>query len=313
LPAEWRTRDRTRAPEWPALDDLGTWEALGAAHALQLLSPSFSTQTTATPPPYQVAYATGYIATMRGHIMPDQHLPAPRTRGDAVTSSANEYAIHEDALVSFMSGGDLGGMHPRQIALVLVALHKKYDLDPLSKAWIVVDNKAYPTAILATAVRRRDGLAVKVISETEVERCGALMLEIESECGPARIVGERHRLRQIAKKAGDDFPDLPGEDQVEATTTYLPLMVERVDEWGESKTGKRFPQKKSWNTPNPSELANLLMKGRTKSLRRTTLNYAGLGSSSAEDVPGEPMVIEQIEDGDDLGTIERPHPDEAGA
>jgi hypothetical protein len=37
LPARWRTRNKLTSDEWPPLDDLETWRALGQSHALRCL------------------------------------------------------------------------------------------------------------------------------------------------------------------------------------------------------------------------------------------------------------------------------------
>lgn len=278
LPPSWRTRDRARSPEWPAQDDLETWEAIGASHALAMMLPALSPHDQR---PCAVAYATGYLTTMQGYTMPEQH-----PQETIATRAANEMNMGSMTLGCFLSG-DVSALAEEYQADVLVALHEMLDLNPLSRAWIVIDGKIYPTAAAASAVRRKQNLECEVVSTDVMEIGDVKLIKCVAECRD------------------------PVTGQSERSTSFVSWLVETVDEWGE-RNGKSFPKSKSWQEPNPEQVADKMMKAQTKAMRRVTLLYAALGSSAAEDVPGrERMYIEQVDEV--APAIAPPHSDEAGA
>lgn len=271
---------------WPHTSDLPAWRGLGASHALQQLTPLFHI-TNSTP--HAQAYYSGYLPVVRGTDMPDEH------HLSIVGQAASVSELDVETLGQYISCGDVSGLNNQQRAELLVALARHVGASPLVKPWMIVDDKLYPTATCASAIRIAHGLECNVIEVTATEFLGTKMITATAEC--------------VDPKTG----------RTERASAYVSWQVENVTEWKKNDAGKSYPGEKVWADPTPAEVADKIMKAETKAMRRATLSFAAMGTSAAEDVPGK--VRETIEPVDDAEFSERepgwdeaepPHSDEVG-
>jgi hypothetical protein len=205
-----------------------------------------------------------------------------------IRALARESSLDAHTLGAFIASPDVSGMNTMQRAEIVTLLHRKYGLDEFSRAFIIFDKKIYATAAAVSAVKRREKLGVYLSEPDVIEIAGISLLRSVAECGPADAMIARAK----ARRRGED--DLPFGEQIEKCTTLLPLLVERVTEWGENSSGKRYPRKKEWRPRDPLELANEIMKLETKSARRVVLKTTGMGSAAEEHPHYDPAAADEL-------------------
>jgi len=278
LPAKWRTRDKLRGPEWPPSDDLATWEAIGASHALEMRRPAI---TPTDRRPHACAYRAGYFTTLAGYAMPDHHPPTTAIvpvvgAVNIVDVAAGSHGMDADTLGHYITTQSVKGLSNAGRAAVLIALARYIGADPLARPFIIFDDSVYQTAECAAIVRVNRGYECSIVD-------GPKVVEYI----------EGHRLIEATATCTD-----PNTGRSETAKAYVPYLVEHVTEWGENASGKKYPKTKAWLEPTPQELANGLMKLETKAMRRATKPFVASGAAAIDDMS--------------LDIDGPPHPDEAG-
>jgi hypothetical protein len=283
LPAEWRSRDRTKTPEWPPPDDLRTWEALGSSHALAMLTPAILPT---NPEPFAQSYCKGYMSTQQGYMMPEQHIQL-----NPVAAAARRHDVAEKALGNYLLTGNVADLNPDDRAALLVALAKHTGLDPLERPFGLMLDKGtwivYARAACTDGLARTRGLSTAIVGQNPVEVvevCGHEMLRCRAVC----TVMETGRSNEAIG--------------------MLPTVI--------------FTRADKWHRPDPGEAANLYMKVTTKARRRAVLSCVGLGGIpdvselDTIDPPNEGFhyTADPEDDPDpEIADVDPPHPDEAGA
>lgn len=239
LPSQWRTRNKLTSDEWPPLDDIETWRALGQSHALGH-TPAVCHPTTDTPAAH--AYRAGYFEIGQAYMDHEQH-QAPQYQSP-VALAAQRHALAEKALGNYLLTGTVADLGPEDRAELLVALAKHVGLDPLERPFGLMQDKGtwvvYARAACSDGLCRTRGLSTAIAGRVEIITvCDHELLMCRAVC----TVNETGR-------------------STEAVAT-LPTLV--------------FTRKESWHKPDPAGAANLYMKVTTKARRRAVLACVGLG------------------------------------